>query len=67
MTPAEARAIAGQVKANAARLDECRQHDFVATAKDVLTTQYQCTHCLGQITGFAYRWYMRGRAHGAAG
>jgi hypothetical protein len=62
---AEARRLADEVRANVMRLDACGNHEFVAAGTNVLTTQYVCTRCAGAITGMAYRWYVRGREHGA--
>ena len=62
---ARAQSMIDQVRANLGKLDQCPDHQFERESEDVLTSHWRCARCGGSITGMAYRWYMRGRAHGA--
>jgi len=60
----ELRAIAEQVKANHARLDECPWHEFIVKPGEegkVMGKRYVCTVCGGEVDSHAYYWHQDGR------
>lgn len=60
---AEVAKIAGEVKANRARLESCSWHDFEPIPGcRPLRQRYRCVHCAGEIDCNAYVWFTEGRA-----
>lgn len=64
MTPAEARALWADVKANSKRLDECpRPHVFEEIAPRYgrqLLPDYRCAVCGGTVDATRRHWYQLG-------
>ena len=62
-----------RVKANSAKLDSCKLHDFSilfnSFTKQVLDKpdlfcRWRCSKCLGEVDGIYRRWYLLGLEHG---
>lgn len=54
--------LAAQVKANNAKLNACRWHDFAPIPPmQPLRQRYRCEHCGGEIDAHAYYWHQQGR------
>lgn len=55
--------IAGEVKANQAKLNGCQYHDFKLHEQDQILTRskFRCIHCGGIVNGNQYRWHELGR------
>lgn len=58
-------AIWDEVKANHARLDACRLHNFAidTTPDRPLGKKWKCTACGGVVDEIRKQWYERGLAH----
>jgi hypothetical protein len=55
-----------RVKANHARLDACRRHDFARIDPHTpMVGKYRCRECGGEADGSSVFWYQKGLEHGA--
>jgi len=55
--------IFAEVKANQAKLNACRSHEFSAVEPGKVNTKYLCANCGGTVDSHAYHWYRDGREH----
>lgn len=56
--------LAEKARANAARLNGCRDHVFQPIAPAApLRTRYRCSRCEGEVDSHAHHWYELGREH----
>lgn len=59
----ELMSIWDQVKANHARLESCKRHDFGSMDAHKLGAKYTCRACGGTADAVAVSWYRRGLEH----
>jgi hypothetical protein len=62
MTPEKARELLAEAKANHARLESCRRHEFVQL-DGAQFAKFKCRHCGGEARAHEVLWYRRGLEH----
>lgn len=61
----DGRAALAETRANLAKLEACKDHNFQPITPGLFGTRYMCHNCKGEVDGLTAKWYERGRLHGA--